>query len=808
MTRNRIRSLGRSFRYLNALIILCASGGLGLFGGAYLQVRKALPAAEHLESYRPRFTTTIYSTERLPDGREQHTVLGRVYKEDREPEELRNIPRYLRQATVAIEDRPFYKHRGIDPKGMLRAAWVNLRARGIQQGGSTITQQLARNMWLSQERTLSRKLKEIILAVELERRYSKEEILEMYLNEVYYGHGAYGVRRAARRYFNKDVKDLTLAECALLAGIPRSYVVFSPYRHPDRARARRHQVLVAMQEEGYITPEELAAADKEPIQSRLAPLTTEGVTAFRAPYFTHYVVRLLAQTYGDRAVYEGGLNVYTTLDMRVQAIAEEELTRGVEALRRNGSIKRGLVGQGALACVEVRTGNVLAMVGGVGPYEKLQYNRAHPGVAPWGRQPGSSFKPYVWACALENGYGPDSVFSGDPISIPLGNGKYYSPKNYSPRQGGSYTLRNALAQSVNLVSVRLVRKLTVESVRRAAAEMLNIPVERLRPYYSLALGVSELSPLEQAVGYCVFANGGLRPTANFIRWIGNERGEVLVEYRPELRQVIRYETAISMISMLRSVVTSGTGRRANIPGYPCAGKTGTTNSGRDVWWVGFTPDLSAAVWVGNDDNSPMPRGSGGGFCAPIWARFMRRALETLQLNGEFPEGAGVKASKRDEGRQEEKTEAKPRTLTVCAETGGLASPYCPVTIERTFGPEDRKPGPCQMHGPRATSTRPGRETTDAPGAAGQGGEVTVTVCVRSGLRAGPNCAQTVERTYTAGRAPSGVCRICGTEAPSRPTPRQPGGGKTDMPGSDPSRTAPAAGNGDDSKGASEAPTDE
>jgi membrane peptidoglycan carboxypeptidase len=469
---------------------------------------------------------------------------------------------------------------------------------------------------------------------------------------------------------------------------------------------------------------------------------------------------LLKQTYGERAVYEGGLSVYTTLDMRAQEIAEEELTRGVEELRRNGSVKRGLMGQGALACVDVRTGNVTAMVGGVGPYEKLQYNRAYPGVAPWGRQPGSSFKPYIWACALENNYGPDSVFSGDPISIPLGNGKYYSPKNYTPSQGGNYTLRHALAQSVNLVSVRIVRKLTVETVRRAAAEMLGIPVDRLRPYYSIALGSNELSPLEQATGYCTFANGGLRPTSNFIRWIGNERGEVLVEYRPELQQVIQYDTAISMISMLRGVVTSGTGRRANIPGYPCAGKTGTTNSGRDVWWVGFTPDLSAAVWVGNDDNSPMPRGSGGGFCAPIWARFMRRTMDALQLKGEFPEGAGVRASARGETTKEKPEEGQ-RTVTVCAESGGLATPYCPDTAEKTLAPGQKSPGPCRQHGARRPAGAGVDEPNETGGAETDTGSVAVTVCAKSGLRAGPNCAQTVERSYVAGRAPSGTCRSCG-----------------------------------------------
>jgi penicillin-binding protein 1A len=788
LTLARIRSLGRFFRYLNAALIIGTAVTAGLVGGSYLEVRRALPGPEHLAAYRPRLTTRIFSTERTPDGREEHTLLGRISKEDRELEELRNIPKYLRQATVAIEDRPFYRHRGVDPRGIIRAAWVNLRAGGIHQGGSTITQQLARNMWLTREQTWSRKLKEMILAIELERRFSKDEILEMYLNEVYYGHGAHGVRRAARRFFNKEPKDLTLAECALLAGVPRSDVLYSPYRHPDRAKARRHQVLLAMREQGYITPEEFRPADAEPLQTHLAPLGGESVTAFQAPYFTHYVVRLLCDLYGERTVYEGGMNVYTTLDMRAQEIAEEELTKGVQELRQEGSIHSGLDGQGALACVEVKTGNVIAMVGGVGPWKKLQYNRAAPGVAPWGRQPGSSFKPYIWACGLENGLGPDSVFSGDPISIPLGNGTYYTPKNYTPHQGGEYTLRNALAQSVNLVSVRLVRKLTVDTVRQAAARMLNLPIDRFRPFYSIALGANELSPLEQAVGYCCFASGGQRPAASFVRRITDERGDVLEEEQPKLEQVLSYDTAVSMIAMLRGVITNGTGGRAAID-YPCAGKTGTTNSGRDVWWVGFTPDLSAAVWVGNDRNDPMPRGSGGGFCAPIWARFMKRTMEALQLKGEFPEGAGVRGG-ADGETTAEKREDKPRTVTVCTVSGGLATPYCPETAERTIAAGKPLPGRCRIHGPHAGA----RSGDGEPAPEASGGSVTVTVCAKSGLRAGPSCAQTVERTYVAGREPTAVCASCGRGADGGGESGRPaaGGGGT-KPRSEPAKPAPPGG---------------
>jgi penicillin-binding protein 1A len=754
------------FRIINSVIIVLVALAGGFLAGTYREVQQALPEPEKLAAYSPRLTTKIYSTELQPNGEEKHELLGRVYKEDREPEELRNIPEYLSQATIAIEDRPFYRHRGIDPKGIMRAAWVNLQQGGIRQGGSTITQQLARNMWLSQERSISRKLKEILLALELERRFSKDEILEMYLNEVFYGHGAYGVRRAAGLYFDKPVSELSLAQCAMIAGLPRSPLAYSPYSHPQTTRARRRQVLIAMRDEGFITPEQYKEADGEQIQSALAPLRERGVTTFKAPYFTHYAVRQLCDQYGVKAIYEGGLEIYTTLDMRAQRIAEEELTRGVEQLRQSRNVRRGLTGQGALACVAVQTGDVLAMVGGVGPYEKVQYNRAHPGPPLYGRQSGSSFKPYVWAVALENGYGPNSVFSGSPLTVPNPGGKPWTPKNYSPRQGGNYTLRHALAESVNLVSVRVVQKLGTDLCQQKTAEMLNIPPERIRPFLSLSLGVNELSPLEQAVGYSTFASGGLRPKVNFIRRIVDPRGEILLDYRPQQVRVLRAETANSMISMLQTVVLSGTGRRAAVSGVPVGGKTGTTNAGRDVWWVGITPSLSAAVWVGNDDNSPMPRGSGGGFCAPIWARFIKRTTEELQLKGEFPKGAGAVASRRSEPEKPKETtpatDDSTMTITVCSETGRLATPYCPATVERTVKASER-PGRCRKHGPAATrdtTTRPSPSSTSSSGDSSEG-QVTVTVCSRSGQRAGAACPQTVERTYPRGQAPSGTCTTCG-----------------------------------------------
>ncbi len=797
---------------INAVILVLATGTGGFVLGGLQAVRAVLPKEADLTKYRPLGTTFIYSTERHKDGKPTHTLLARIAKEDREPVALYKMPLYLRQATVAVEDARFYQHRGIDPKAIVRAAWANLRGRRIVQGGSTITQQLVRNVWLSQERTLDRKLKEIMLALQVERKFSKDEILQMYLNEIYYGHGAYGVQSAAQMFFGNDVSELTLGEAALLAGLPRSPMRYSPYDHVHKCKARRHTVLQEMVQSGYITAEQAAAADREQIQSRLRPRREAGVAALKAPYFTNLVIRQLCEDprYGVDAVYKGGLQVYTTLDMRLQEIAEKELTAGVEDLRKRGRIHGGLEGQGALACVDVHSGDVLAMVGGVGPYEKVQLNRAHPGPPQYGRQPGSSFKPYIYAAAFESGYDPNSVFSGGPITLSQGPGlPPWKPKNYTSGQGGNYTIRAAIAYSVNLVAVRVLQEVGVEKARRYASRIIDIPKERLAAVPSLALGVSELSPLEQASGYAVFASGGLRAKRRFIHTIRNADGE-LIEYRPPERvRVLRKETAISMISVLGSVVSYGTGTRARACGCAAAGKTGTTQGDRDAWWVGFTPDLSCAVWVGNDHNDPMRRAAGGKFAAPIWARFIKGANKVLGCEGKFPEGAGVRATKPSEPEEEEEEQEAPsvtppqfdhgvRRVTICRLSGGLATPYCPDTVEVTLAPGQPVPPPCWMHGPRGhtghrapytprtPSTSPARPS---PRPAPSQKTVTVTICTQSGQLATPYCPDTVERTFPAGTEPKTRCTLHGpsttggpsmgpatpTEAPQPPVEATPGG---------------------------------
>ncbi|MCX7599441.1 MAG: PBP1A family penicillin-binding protein [Armatimonadetes bacterium] len=729
----------------NAFLAVCAATVGGFVAGTLSELRSSLPSVEKLSTYQPRLVTEIYSTEIQKDGSEQHTLLAKLYRENREWCPFDQMPVNLIHATIAIEDRPFFKHRGVDPKGILRAAVANLRAGRVRQGGSTITQQLVRAIWLSRERTLARKVKELALAVQVERCFTKDEILELYLNEVCYGHGAYGVKAAAKLYFGKEPKDLSLAECALLAGLPRWPAGYSPFNYPERALARRNMVLDAMAEVGYISRKQADEAAKQPLGVIGQP-REQGYASFRAPHFTHMVVRMLCETYGVETIYGGGLRIYTTLDMRLQRAAEEVMTEGVERLRARGVLKRDLRGQGALVCLSTQSGDVVAMVGGVGPYEKVQFNRAHPGPPFYGRQPGSAIKPYVWAAALESGYGPYSVVSAAPITIRVGPGKYWSPKGGH----GSYTLASALAHSINRVSVRLLLDIGAEKVARYAAAMMGIPVTRLRAVPSLALGTSEVSPLEMATGFACFPTGGLRPTPRFIRRITDAEGNVLVEEQSHFERVIAEPTANTMVRLMQGVITNGTGRQARIS-WPCAGKTGTAQDGRDIWFVGFTPDLVASVWVGNDDHSPLGGNAyGGTYCAPIWGAFMRRAMAVWPVHGKFSTGPGVQGKVARLG-----PDNKGKTVTLCSDTGGLAGPYCPSTYEKVLGENDELPARCTVHR-RATGgvIEEGSEEIDL-----HAGGRTLTICTDSGQLATSNCPRTIEAQFPPGEGPKGTCSL-------------------------------------------------
>lgn len=743
------------------MLILCAAA-IGLTLGALSSVAKLLPDAKHIMAYRPAAATEI----RAADG----SVLGKVFEENREPVALRDMPPELQWATVAVEDERFFRHAGVDPRGIVRAAVENLREHRLVQGGSTITQQLARNIYLTRKKTLARKLQESLLALQIERSFAKDEILEMYLNQVCYGHGAYGVEAASRLFFGKSAKALNLAECALLAGLPRSPVNYSPFDHPEEALHRRNTVLRAMANVSPIPRDELEAAREAPLGVTKHP-TSRGIFSFRAPHFTTHVVELLSAKLGEDIVYRGGLTVETTLDPRLQEIATEECRK---AAARNRAYRAD---QTVLVCIDVHTGEVKALVGAVGPFEKNQFNIATQGK----RQPGSSFKLFVYTAAMDSGWGPSSYISGVPRSFYLGPGQYWNPKNYSSRHNHGWDCRGALAQSVNVAAANLIDRVGVRRVITYASRMgIESP---LHEYYSLALGTEVVTPLELTSGYATIASGGILNRPIFIRRITDMSGTEIRWDNPPPERALSQRTAVTMISMLESVVRGGTGRRAQISGVPVGGKTGTTEDKRDAWFVGITPDFAVGVWAGNEDNSPMIGDSfGGQLCAPTFRAFTSKAIELLDLHDEFPEDRLVSA--REPVRRDKEKVRKHESLisvTVCAESGLLATKYCPNTITKEFAPGNEPVAHCTLHGPRSGreggGARPSGGETEGPGAR----MVRVTVCTESGKLATPYCPQTEERSYRAGEAPSGRCTIHGPSKPARPpepahAPTESGGG--------------------------------
>ncbi len=747
----------RAFLYVNAGVLLLCAAGIGLALGALSTVEKFLPDAKHIMRYRPTATTKILAA----DG----TLLGKVYEENREPVPLRDIPKELQWATVAIEDERFFHHVGLDPRGIARAAWENFREGRLVQGGSTITQQLARNIYLTRKKTIARKLQEGMLALQIERSFSKQEILEMYLNQVCYGHGAYGVEAAAQLYFGKSVKDLTLPECALLAGLPRWPVGYSPFDHPKRALARRNTVLRAMARLWPIPREEIQAALKAPLGVRKQP-AARGILRFRAPHFTTYVIKLLTDAlvkqYGDIGadmLYKGGLTVETTLNPQLQAMAWEECRKAAKR------IKAYRADQTALVCVDVHTGEVLALVGAVGPFEQNQFNIATQGR----RQPGSAFKLFVYTAAIDSGWGPNSYVSGVPRTFYIGPGQRWTPKNYSSRQNHGWTFRSALAQSVNVAAANVIDKVGVRRVITYAHRMgIESPIGE---YYSIALGTEAVTLLELTSAYATVASGGIRHPPVFIRRVTDMAGnEIPLPIKHPPARVLNRRTAVTMIDMLQSVVRSGTGRPARIPGVPVGGKTGTTEDKRDAWFIGITPDLAVGVWAGNKDNSPM-RGHayGSRLCAPTWKAFTKRAIETLNLHGEFPRDRLVVArqSMPKEPEENEDEQEQPRILvTICTESGLRATKYCPSTRTERFIKGEEPLGFCTLHGRTSRRRKPkatGKETGGPPKSAQM---VRVTVCTESGKRATPYCPSTETREYHVGEAPVGKCPLHGPPKPA------------------------------------------
>jgi penicillin-binding protein 1A len=518
---------------------------------------------------------------------------------------LKELPSYVPKAFVAIEDRRFYEHYGVDPYGIARALVANVLHRGVAQGGSTITQQLAKNLFLTQERTITRKLQEAMLALWLERKFSKTQILELYLNRVYFGSGSYGIEQAALHYFGKSARHISIAEAALLAGLVKSPSRLAPTRNFDGAERRAQVVLAAMAELGFISDANAHVAIARP--PRIVAQTGNG----SVNYIADWIMDVLNDVLGH---VEEDIVVQTTIDAGLQVGAEKAL---VEELAQKGD--KGGVAQGALVAM-TPDGAVRAMVGGRN-YAESQFNRAVAAK----RQPGSAFKPFVYLAALERGLTPNTVREDKPIKI-----KGWQPENYGHEYFGPVTLTKALSMSLNTVSVRLTMEVTPMSVIRTA-HRLGIS-SKLEPNASIALGTSEVTMLELVGAYTPFANGGFAVVPHVIERINANNGKLLyARSDQQLGRIIEARYVDMMNAMMQETLTIGTAHKATLPGWPAAGKTGTSQDFRDAWFIGYTSRLVTGVWLGNDDGSPTKKVTGGGMPVEIWSRFMRDAHQGVPV---------------------------------------------------------------------------------------------------------------------------------------------------------------------------------
>ncbi|HEX2352932.1 MAG TPA: PBP1A family penicillin-binding protein [Xanthobacteraceae bacterium] len=575
---------------------------LGLWGviaavGTIAFVVSTLPPIQSLEVPKRPPTIEIVGT----DGRPLITR-GEMSGTD---VSIKDLPAYLPRAFVAIEDRRFFSHSGVDPIGLLRAVAANVLRRGVSQGGSTITQQLAKNLFLTQERTLWRKMQELVLALWLERKFSKTEILELYLNRVYFGSGAYGVEAAAQRYFGKPAREVKIAEAAMLAGLVKSPSRLAPSRNPNGAERRAQAVLAAMTELGFVTETMAKTALAQPARA-VKPAGAGSVN-----YVADWIMDVLDDLVGR---VEQDLVVETSIDPILQAAAEKAL---IDELTLKG--QKFDVAQGAIVAIS-SDGAVRAMVGGKN-YAESQFNRAVAAK----RQPGSAFKPFVYLTALERGLTPESMREDKPVAL-----KGWKPENYSREYHGSVTLSQALALSLNTVSVRLTLEVGPSAVARTAYR-LGI-ASKLDPNPSLALGTSEVSLIELTCAYGPFANGGSAIAPHVVERVRTHAGRILFARAPQtLGRIVEPRYVGMMNAMMRETLISGTAQKAQLPGWPAAGKTGTSQDFRDAWFIGYTGHLVAGVWVGNDDSSPTKKATGGSLPVEIWSRFMRAAHQGVAV---------------------------------------------------------------------------------------------------------------------------------------------------------------------------------
>jgi len=698
------------------IVFITLSIILGTSVGGYFAIKKGIPSLEELKQYRPAAGTKIYATDDV--------LVGELKVEKGIFVPVNKIPEQVVNAVIAVEDSRFWRHRGIDYIAIIRAVLKDIISVELKEGGSTITQQLAKVMFLTPEKTFKRKLREAALAIKMEKNLDKREILELYLNKIYFGHGAYGVEMASRIYFGKSVKDITLSEAALLAGLIKAPLVYSPYNDLTKAKERQQIVLSRMEDEGYIKRPEKENALKQPI---FLSSVRAGIEANN--YFIEYIRRYLEDKYGEELVYRGGLKVYTTLDRNAQLSAVKALQQGLRDLdkrrgwrgpleqRKDIDIKkelkskeliatvvanigdissgvvlkvtekeamiktRGVVGklsiedarwaskvidrrertsrflkdfkltqilrpgdivkvsiktikdhtiqlsleqepevEGAVIVVEPNTGYIKVIVGGY-DFIKSEFNRALYAK----RQPGSAFKPIIYASAIDKGFTPASIVVDEPVTYRGGPEGEWKPENYDHKFYGPTRLREALAYSRNVVTIKLVEAMGVNSVIDFA-RTLGFQGEMPRDL-TISLGSLSVTPLELAFCFNVFASDGMKVKPIAIKYITDSKGRVLESNEPEAQEVISPQTAFLITSMMEDVVKYGTGWRAKALGWPVAGKTGTTNDYRDAWFVGYTTNLVAAVWVGFDDMRPLgPLETGARAASPIWVAFMKNVV--------------------------------------------------------------------------------------------------------------------------------------------------------------------------------------
>jgi penicillin-binding protein 1A len=606
-------------------LIWSAAAGLlcGISAGGFLALTQDLPQITALENFRPPAATRVFSADQV--------MLAELFVEKRDPVSFQQIPPGLKAALLATEDRRFYQHSGVDIKGLVRAIAKNLIKGRYAEGASTLTQQLAKTLFLTPRKTIARKVKEAILALQLERRYTKNEILTFYLNQIYLGSGAYGIGAAARTYFGADLSQLTLSQCALIAGLPKAPARYSPFVNPDLAYQRRNVVLAQMLTVKAIDEKAYRKARNEPITTVSRPHSNP-----HAPHFIEHVKKKLEAVIGADMLYKGGLTVYTTLSLQFQRAAEEAVADGLDRLAQRMT-QNGLKNpkpQAGLTVLNVQTGGIMAMVGSH-PHHPTGFNR----VSMARRQPGSAFKPIVYALAIERGFEQDQVLLDAPaVFQTTPSDRQWQPRNFSQTYAGEISLRWCLAHSMNIPSVRLIEKLGPTSVVQFA-HGLGVQSE-LAPNLSLALGTSETTLLELTAAYATFANGGKFNAPYSVSNVVGPTGEILWKARPEQRIAMSRTGAAIVNNMMQAVIGEGTARSAgNLPG-PLAGKTGTTNDFKDALFIGYCPRYAAGVWVGNDDATTLgPAETGARAALPIWIQLMQ-AIDRQQTQSYFdiPDG--------------------------------------------------------------------------------------------------------------------------------------------------------------------------